>query len=400
MDVRGNLGRVIGCELRCIPPRYLESCWGLKWCPKFYARGPSEFDVGVLTPDGKYNSLKIDGPLVIEHGTQDIITSLKPSSSLPSTIIHDADGRLGLRRRELFPSPSRDFGVPSSPVYIVHERAQDQPDFMRSLAHSSAPLIAPGGTEMSLPVSIPVSGTMLSSIQPPSEPYTSELSYALLPGHSSRPPQSCGVPTVETPLHLHYSNPKVMPAVSQDPGAVLYGVAPQNDVSLGPLVSNPGDLQAQYLPLDNIHTRSILRGHFMPPVMQTTQLTLLDSWNNLDCSPTPATPMTCSTSFSTDSSLIDELERHHDPGVTTPMSELNWENSPQSNDPSEAGMMDEYWQLHQTFTRSSPMHQSGGLSPIDMSVDQLPGAGKGVETACNLSDTFLFSGTFHSLFAC
>ncbi|KAG1783027.1 hypothetical protein EV702DRAFT_1059689 [Suillus placidus] len=394
MDVRENgLGRVIGCELRCIPPRFLESCWGLKWCPKFYARGPSEFDIGVLTPDGKYNSLKIGGPLAMERGAQDRMVKLKPSPSLRSTI-HDADGRLGLRRRELPSSPSGHFSVSASPVYIVHERTQDQPDFMHSHVTpipSSAPLIAPGRTEGILPIPISGSGTMLSSIQPLSEPYTSELSYALIPGHSS---QSCGAPNIGTPL-------RIMPAVSQDPGALLYGVVPENNTSLERLVSDPGDVQAYYLPPDSIDAHSTLQVHVITPAMQAT---LLDSWNNLDFSPASATPMTCSTSFSADSSLIGEFEQHHGAGVATPMSELmrmDLENSSHSNDQLEAGMPGEYWQLHRTLTgtRSSPMHQSRGLSPIDMSVDQLPCTGEGEDTTYNLSDTLLFSGAFHGAFA-
>lgn len=405
MDVRENcLGRVIGCELRCIPPRYLKSCWGLKWCPKFYARGPSEFDVGVLTPDGKYNSLKTDGSLAMEYRAQDSIANLKPSPSLPSTI-YDTDGRLGSRRREPPSSSSWHFSVPVSPAYIMHERTQDRPDFMRSPAHSSTPLIAPGGTEepSRLPIPIPGSRTTLSSIQPFSEPYTSELSYALLPGHSSHPSQSCGAPTVGKPLHLHYLSPKVTPAVSQDPAALLYGVAPETDASPEHLVSDPRDAQEQYLPLDSIHAHSTLQVHLMTPTMQTLQATLLDSWNDLDFSPASTTPMSCSTSFSTDSSLIGEFEHHHGPGVATSMSELtgmDWENLTQSNDQLEAGMTGEDWQLHRTFTRSSPMHQSRGLSPIDMSVDELPGTSDGEETAYNLSDTFLFSRAFHGTFAC
>ncbi|KAG2115919.1 uncharacterized protein F5147DRAFT_675250 [Suillus discolor] len=405
MDVRENcLGRVIGCELRCIPPRYLKSCWGLKWCPKFYARGPSEFDVGVLTPDGKYNSLKTDDSLAMEHRAQGSIANLKPSPSLPITV-YDADGRLGSRRREPPSSPS--WHLPPSPAYSMNERTQDQPDFMRSPAHSSTPLIAPGGTERPSRLPIPITGsrTTLSSIQPFSEPYTSELSYALLPGHSSHPSQSCGAPTVGEPLHLHYLSSKVMPAVSQDPAAfrLLYGVAPETDASLEHLVSDPGDAQEQYLPPDSIHAHSTLQVHLMTPTMQTLQATLLDSWNNLDFSPASTTPMSCSTSFSADSSLIGEFEHHHGPGVATSMSELmgmDWENSTQSNDQLEAGITDEDWQLHRTFTRSSPMHQSRGLSPIDMSVDELPGTGDGEETAYNLSDTFLFSSAFHGTFAC
>jgi hypothetical protein len=165
------------------------------------------------------------------------------------------------------------------------------------------------------------------------------------------------------------------------------------------LVSDPGDAQAHYLPLDSINTYSTPQVHVVTPAMQTPQ----NPWNNLDFSPASATPMTCSTSFSADSNLIGEFEQHHGPGVATPMSELmrmGVENSPQSNDQLEAGMTDEYWQLHQTLTRFSPMHQSRGLSPIDMGVDQLPGTGEGEETAYNLSDTFLFSSGFHGAFAC
>lgn len=402
MDVRENgLGRVIGCELRCIPPRFLESCWGLKWCPKFYARGPSEFDIGVLTPDGKYNSLKIRGPLAMGRGAHDSMVNLKPSPSLPSTI-HDADGRLGLRGCELPSSPFGHFGVPASPVYIVHQRTQDQPDFMHSHvtpAHSSAPLVAAGRTDGILPIPISGSGTMLSSIQPLSEPYTSELSYALLPGHSS---QSCSAPNIGTPLHLYYLSPKIMPAVSQDPSTLLYGVVSENDASLERLVSDPGDAQAYYLPLDSINAHSTPQVHVISPAMQTPQATVLDSWNNLDFSPASATPMTSSTSFSADSSLIGEFEQHHDAGAATPMSELmrmDLENSSHSNNQLEAGMPDEYWQLHRTLARSSPMHQSRGLSPIDMSVDQLPGTGEEEDATYNLSDTFLFSGAFHCAFA-
>ncbi|KAG1892169.1 hypothetical protein F4604DRAFT_12264 [Suillus subluteus] len=211
MDVRENgLGRVIGCELRCIPPRFLESCWGLKWCPKFHARGPSEFDIGVLTPDGKYNSLKIRArPLAMERGPQGSIANLEPSLRLPSTI-HDADGQLGLRRREPPSSPSWRFSVPASPVCTAHERTQDQTDFTcphATPADPSVPLIAPGRTEGTLPIPIPGSGTM----QPLSEPYTSELSYALLPGHSSHSSQSCGTQNVGTPLQLHYLSSRIMP---------------------------------------------------------------------------------------------------------------------------------------------------------------------------------------------
>ncbi|KAG2073522.1 hypothetical protein BDR04DRAFT_1141093 [Suillus decipiens] len=404
MDVREiGLGRVIGCELRCIPPRFLESCWGLKWCPKFYARGPSEFDIGILTPDGKYNSLKIGG-LAMEYRAQDGIANLKPSQSLPNTT-HDADGTLGLRRREHPSSPSRHFCIPASPVYIVHERTENQPDFMRSHvtpAHSSAPLIVPGRTEGALPMPIPGLGTTLSSIQPISGPYTSELSYALLPGHWPHLSQSCSAPIIETPLHLHYLSPNSMPAVSQDSSALLYGVAPEKD-SLEYLVSGPEDVQAQYLPPNSINAHSTPQVHVMNPTMQTPQGAFLDSWNDLDFSPASATPMTCSTSFSADSSLIEQFEQHHGQAVATPMSELmgmGLENSPQSNDQFEAGMPDEYWQLHMAFTRDSPMHQPRGLSPIDVSVDQLPSTGEGDDTMYNLSDTFLFSSTSHGAFAC
>lgn len=407
MDVRENgLGRVIGCELRCIPPRFLESCWGLKWCPKFYARGPSEFDIGVLTPDGKYNSLKVGGPLAMERGPQDGIANFELSLRLPSTI-HDADGQLGLRTREPPSSPSWRFSVPATPVYAVHERTHNQTNFTCSHVtptDSSASLIAPGRTEGTLPIPIPGSGTMLSSIQPLSEPYTSELSYALLSGHSSHSSQSCGAQNVGTPLQLHYLSPRIIPAVAQDPVALLYGVALENDGSLERLVSDPGNAQAHYLPPDSIgNAHSIPQVHVTTPAMQTPQAALLDSWNNLDFSPASATPMTCSTSFSTESSLIGEFEQHHGPGAATPMSELmrmGLEISPQSNEQLEAGMPDEYWQLHHILPCSSPMHQSRGLSPIDMSVDQLPGTGEGEDTTYNLSDTFLFSSAFHGAFAC
>lgn len=407
MDVRENgLGRVIGCELRCIPPRFLESCWGLKWCPKFYARGPSEFDVGILTPDGKYKSLKIGGPLAMERGAQDCIANVKPSRRLTSTI-HDADGQLGLRRREPPSLPSWHLCVPASPAYNIHERTQDQPDFMRchiTPADSSTALIAPGRTEGTLPIPIPGSGTMVSSVQPLSEPYTSELSYALLPGHSLHLSQSCGAQNVGTPLHLYHLSPQIMPAVSQDPtAALLYDVALDNDSSSARLVSDPRDGQAHYIPPDSINAHSTPQVHVMTPAMQTPQVTLLDSWNNLNFSPASATPMTCSTSFSADSSLIGEFEQNHSLGVATPMSELmrmDLEIFSQSNEQLEAEIPDEYWQLHRIFTRSSPMHQSRGLSPIDVSVDQLPGTGEGEDTTYNLSDTFLFSGAFHGAFAC
>ncbi|KAG1755417.1 hypothetical protein EDB19DRAFT_1661190 [Suillus lakei] len=389
MDVHENgLGRVIGCELRCIPPRFLESCWGLKWCPKFYARGPSDFDIGVLTPDGNYSSLKIGSPLAIERGARDSITNLKASPSLSSTI-HDADGQLGSSRRE--PPSSWHFSVPTSPVYIAHEGIHKQPVFMRSdvaPAHSSAPLIAPGRTEGMLPIPIP------------------ELSYALLPGPCPHLSQCCGASTVGTPLHAHYLSPQILPAVSQHPDALLYSIAPENDASLQRLISDPGDAQAYYFPPDVINTHSTPQVHVMTPTVQTPQATMPDSWNNLDFSPASVTPMTCSTSFSTDCSLIGEFVQHCGPGVATPMSELmrmGLEDSPQSNVQLDAVMTDEYWQLpvNQTLTHSPPMHQSRGLSPIDMSVDQLPlGPSEGEETAYNISDTFLFSSAFHGAFTC
>lgn len=399
MDVRGNgLGRVIGRELWCIPPRFLDSCWGLKWCPKYYARGPSEFDIGVLTPDGKYISFKIDGSLAMECAAHDGIADLKLSSGLPNTT-HRADGQLGSRRLEPPSSPSWHFRVPASPIRTVHEKTQDQPDIMYSHvtpAHSSAPLIAPGRTEGTPTIPIPRSGLMLSPIKSLSGPYTSELSYALLPEHSSHLAQTSNA---QTPQHLCHLSPQIIPAVSPDSGALLYGIASQDDASLERLVPDRGDVQAHYPPLDSINTYSTPQVHVLTPAMQTPQ----NPWNNFDFSPASTTPMTCSTSFSTDSSLIGEFEQHHGPWVATPMSGLmrmGMENSPQSNDQSEAGMTDEYWQLHQTLPRFSPMHQSRGLSPIDMGVDQLPGTGEGEETAYNPSDTFLFSTAFHGAFAC
>ncbi|KAG1768639.1 hypothetical protein EDD22DRAFT_220462 [Suillus occidentalis] len=397
MDVHGNgLGRVIGRELRCIPPKFLDSCWGLKWCPKYYARGPSEFDIGILTPDGKYISFKIDGSLAMECAAQDSIAKLKPASRLPNTI-HRADGELEPRRRDS--PPSRHFSVPASPMRTVHKKTQVQPDFMYSHvtpAHSSAPLIVPGRMEGTPTIPIPRSGLMLSPIKSLSGPYTSELSYALLPEHSSHLSQNCDV---QTSQHLYYLSPQIIPAVSPDSGALLYGIASQDDASSECLVSDRGDMQAHYLPLDSINTFSTPQVHVLTPAMQTPQ----NPWNNFDFSPASTTPMTCSTSFSTDSSLIGEFEQHHGPWVATPMSGLmrmDLENSPQSNDQSEAGMTDEYWQLHQTLPRFSSMHQSRGLSPIDMGVDQLPGTGEGEETAYNPSDTFLFSTAFHGAFAC
>ncbi|KAG2156333.1 hypothetical protein DEU56DRAFT_897328 [Suillus clintonianus] len=371
------------------PSKQLEACWGLKWCPKFYARGPSDYDIGVLTPDGKYGSLKIGGPPPMEHGVRVGIEIVNPSTSLFSTI-HEADGQLGFRRRELPSSPSSHFSVTTPPVSIAHERTQDRPDLMCfdvTPAHSSLSLIAPGRMEGALPIH--------------SEPYTSELSYALLPGPSPHSSQSCGAPTVGTPQHLHYLSPQIPPAVSQDPDGLLYSVAPEDGASLERLASATADAQA-YLPPNTINIHSTPQVYVMT-TMQTPQAALLDSWNNLDFSPGSATPMTCSTSFSTDSSLIGEFEQyhgpgvatpmtcstsfsadssligefeqHHGPGVATPMTELmgmDMENSPQSNRQAEAAMTDEYWRLSRTLSRSSPMHYSRGLSPIDMMLFMAP----------------------------
>ncbi|KAG0709901.1 hypothetical protein DFH29DRAFT_20474 [Suillus ampliporus] len=382
-------GRVIGIELRCIPPIFLEPCWGLKWCPKYHARRPSDYDIGVLAPDGKYNSLKIGGPPDMEHGARDSIENLNPSPS-PLRTIHDTDGQLGLRRRGPPSPPSWHFSILMSPVpSIVHERTQDQPDFMHSVVtptHSSVRQITSGRTEGTLP-----------SIQPHSEPYTSELSYALLPGPFPHSSQNYRAPTVGTPQHL---SPQIQPAVSQDPDSLLYSVAPDNDASLERFISaQAADAQA-YLPPNTIGVHSTPQVCAM--TMQTPQTTLPDPWNSLDFSPVSATPMSCSTSFSADCSLFGEFEQDRCPGVATPMSELmrmGLENSPQSNVQSETGMPDEYWQLIGNATRSSPRHQSRGLSPIDMGVYQLPGTSEGEETAYYLSDTCLFSSGFGGTFA-
>lgn len=334
----------------------------------------------------------------MEYGVQDSIANLKPSSRLPNTI-HRADGHSESRRRDPPSSPSWHFSVPASPMRTVHKKTQDQPDFMYSHvtpAHSSAPLIAPVRMEGTPTIPIPRSGLMLSPIKSLSGPYTSELSYALLPEHSSHSSQKCDA---QTSQHLYYLSPQIIPAVSPDSGDLLYGIASQDDTSSERLVSDRGDVQPHYLPLDSIDTYSTPQVHVLTPAMQTPQ----NPWNNFDFSPASTTPMTCSTSFSTDSSLIGEFEQHHGPWVATPMSGLmrmGLENSPQSNDQLEAGMTGECWQLHQTLPLFSPMHQSRGLSPIDMGVDQLPCTGEGEETAYNPSDTFLFSAAFHGAFPC
>ncbi|KAG1752519.1 uncharacterized protein EDB91DRAFT_1333471 [Suillus paluster] len=389
-------GRVIGTELRCIPTIFLEPCWGLKWCRKYYALKPSDYDIGVITPDGKYNSLKFGGPLAMEHEARDKVEKSNPSPSLPRTI-HDTGGQLGLRRHQLSSPPSWDLSVPTSPMpSVVPERTQGRPDLMCSdvtAAHSSVALITPAGTEGTLHIPSSSTGSTLPSIQPHLEPYTSELLYALLPGPSPYSSQNSRAPTVGTPQHLPHSS-----TVSQDPDALLYSVASDNDPSLEQFAQIAN---AQFPP-DTVNAHSPSQVHAMT-IMQAPQSTSPDSWHSLDFSPMSATSLTCSTSFSADSSLIGEFEQLHGTWVVTPMSELmmmGLDKSPQSNFQSEAGMTDEYWQLSRNDTPFSPIHQPRGLSPIDMGVFQLPGTSEVEENTYYLSDTCLFSSSFSSTFAC
>lgn len=342
----------------------------MRWTTKCCPREPSDYDIGVLTSDGIYSSLK--NLLVVEYGNLDPSPRLATGCDLPS-------------------SPSWHLSLSTSVPSIVYERMQDQPDITRSddtPVHSSVHLIAPGrmeGHTTTLPIPITSTGRA-SSIQSHSEPYTSELSFALLPGHSSLLSQSYGTPTVGTPEHLPHPSPQNMPAVSQAHGGPLCNAAPDNSASLARCISAQAADAQQYL-------RPTISAHSTPQVhvistMQTPQTTFAKSWDDLDFPVTSVTPMSCSTSFSPDCALIRELEQHHDSGFTTPS--LDLKEQPQSNGLSEEGVMDEYWQLNGGM-RSSPMYRSRGLSPIDMGVYELPGISEGGGTANNFYDACLFS---------
>lgn len=336
---------------------------------------------------------------------------LDPSSSLPR-IINKAHRQLSSTATGpgLPSSPSWHLGFPRSPASsIMYERLQDQPDVVHfddthvySSVHPN--LIASGRmdghtatpTEMyTLPISIAGTGHTLS-IQSFSEPYTSELSFALLPGPSPRSSQNYGIPTMGTPQHLPHSNPHVMPAVSQARGAPLYSVTPDHSASLARCVAARAVDAQHYLPPGTISAHSTPQIHVMTS-MQTSQTILESSWNNLDFSAMAVTPMTCSTSFSADCALAGEFEQHDGSGVTTPS--LCLTDHLQSNDLSEACVADNYWQLNHGDMHSSPMHRSRGLSPIDMCVYQLPGS-EGDETANNFYDDCLPSDSFPVIFGC
>jgi hypothetical protein len=348
----------------------------MKWTTKCYPRRPSDYDVGVLTPDGIYLSVKnqdgdLDPPLSLRiHDAYGQPNSTATAHSLPS-------------------SPSWHPSLSTSPACsIVYERTEDQPDIMRSddtLVHSSEHLI------------VPITGTgHPSPNQSLCEPFTSELSFALLPGPSPRSSQSYGTPTVGMPRHLPHPNPHAMPAVSQAHGAPLHSVATENSASLARCVSALTADTQHYLPLGTINAHSTPQVHVMT-AMETQQTTLENSWNELDFLAMSATPMARSTPFSADYPLpIGEFEQHHGSGVTTPL--FGFKEQPQSNDLSEGGMTGEYWQLNRGSMHSSPMNRSRGLSPIDMGVYELPGTGEGDETLNRIYDACLFSNGFPAAF--
>ncbi|OAX44059.1 hypothetical protein K503DRAFT_765376 [Rhizopogon vinicolor AM-OR11-026] len=249
-----------------------------------------------------------------------------------------------------------------------------------------------------LPIHIIGTGhTSSLSIQPLSEPYTSELSFALSPVPSPRSSQYYGTPPVRTSRHLPHSNPHIMPTVSQACGIPLYSVTPDHGAFLARCVAAQAASAQHYLLPSTISAHSTPQVHDMT-VMQTPQTTLTNSWNDLDLPTMLVTPMTCSTSFSADCALTGEFEQHHGSGVTTPSSCLK--ELLQSNDLLETGVTDEYWQLHHGDMRSSPMHRSRGLSPIDMGVYQLPGTSEGHKTTNNLDNACLFSDGFPVSFGC
>ena len=373
----------------------------MRWTTKRHPRGPSDYDIGVLTPDGMYSSLK--NLLDVEDGDFD------PSSSLPR-IINEARGQLSSNatRPGLPSSPSWHPGCSRSPASsIMYERPQDQPNVVHSddtHVYSSVHLIEPGRmdghtatpTEMyTLPISIAGTGHT-SSIQSLSEPYTSELSFALLPGPSPCSSQKYGTPTVGTPQHLPHSNLHVTPAVSQARSAPLYSVAPDHGASLARCIAARAVDAQHHLPPGTMSAHSTPRIHVMT-AMQTSQTTLENSWNNLDFPAMSVTPITCSTSFSADCALAGEFEQHDGSGVTSPS--LCLTDHLQSNDLLEAGVTDNYWQLNHVDMHFSPMHRPRGLSPIDMGVYQLPG-GEGDETANNLYDDCFSSDSFPVIFSC
>jgi hypothetical protein len=184
-----------------------------------------------------------------------------------------------------------------------------------------------------------------------------------------------------------------MPAVSQAHGAPLHSVATENSASLARCVSALTADTQHYLPPSAHSTPQV---HVMT-AMETQQTTLENSWNELDFLAMSATPMARSTSFSADYPLpIGEFEQHHGSGVTTPL--FDFKEQLQSNDLSEGDMMGEYLQLNRGSMHSSPMNRSRGLSPINMGVYELPGAGEGDETLNRIYEACLFSNGFPAAF--
>jgi len=337
----------------------------MKWTTKCYPQGPSEYDIGVLTPDGIYSSLK--NLLVLED------EDLDPSLSL-SHAMYWASWQLS--------SAATGRGLPSSPPSWYHSLStsrapsQDQPDIM----------IFDDTPEVYATPPTPIIGTERTpSIQSISEPYTSELSFALLPGPSPGSSRSYG-----TPQHLPHPNEQIMLAVSQAHVSPLYDAAPEDSASLARCASAEAAC-AQHYVHPTISAHSTPQVHFIAS-MQTSQTILPESCDEPDFPALSATPMSCSTSFSADCALIEEFEQYYGSGVTTPS--LDTKEQPQSYDLLEAGVIDDSWESICGGVSSSPMYPSRGLSPIDMGVYQLRSTREGDETADNFYDTCLFSNEF------